>query len=528
MRRILLLIVIFCSFNGASLAQKFHWTYVQIPQDSIFPLSLTFFDSLHGTLGAVTTTYYHREQVIYFQTTDGGKNWKRIINDFIGDSLGYFSDSWGSQLSQSPVVYGSLARRYIYKRFVTDTIFMGEIVHSSDFGQSWRIPYISKAHSFYPLRAFDPYNLVVYDINAGTIYQTTNSGNSYSPLFDSTYYYSIYHRQLDPHYAHYLEMSIAWGNTLSFDNSDRFHWTVALERVHEYPTHPPLHRLGLQTLVTENFGKTWKEYITDIPGQDTLGRVGGTLQYIKETPNLYYFTGERGEGTRAWEGNFLNADYGDAMLGINWMYSTDYGKSWEFNRQYGDRRRAYEAVKQNEIWITTRPETSTRKNDPATIIARTTDNGLTWQEDRLTLNNDGLWDGRMLTFTDPRHGWLAATDARGIYGNHIYIFRYDAAEQILSASEGNVTVKEPNPQFLFIYPNPSQIDVHLEVLENREIKKVEIYNLIGRQEYPPYTLQANIASVDVRNLPSGNYITRVTYLYNGNINSYSMPLIVQH
>ena len=541
MRKLIISVAMLCCLSQVAPTQtlsKLHWTYVQIPGDSLFPTFLTFYDSLHGYVGVYEARSYSDSNYtpfakhFYFETTDGGKSWVKITdtlfsNTYIKDSIVYVGTGMGFHRNP-PVVYANLRSRYAVTLGPRHPQFYNKPVHSFDSGKTWQGKGEDiQMSDYFPLQAFDPYNLVVFDGDSGILHQTTNSGGTYSRIGDSTYLYSLYHLQLDSNYGDYGKYSSDWGTDLSFDNSDRFHWTVTVNRQYEFVTHPRNHPLSLQMLVSENFGRSWKEYLTDIPGQDTLGRTAGTLQYIKGTPNLYYFTGERGEGFREYGTRLSIGDYGDAMLGISWMYSTDYGKSWEIYRQYGETRRGFEAVKQNEVWITARPASSKHTSDPATVIARTTDNGKTWEEDTRTLTNDGIWDARIVTFSDPNHGWIAASDGTAIGGNHhTYIFRYDASEQGNNSVEGLQT--ELNQVYLKIYPNPALSDVHLLLPTTKPIQKVEFFNLMGRQDYPPYQLQGNIATVDVRNLPIGTYITRVSYLYKGYTGDFTLPFIVQH
>ena len=78
--------------------------------------------------------------------------------------------------------------------------------------------------------------------------------------------------------------------------------------------------------------------------------------------------------------------------------------------------------------------------------------------------------------------------------------------------------------FYKIYPNPSNEKVNLKVFKSMIISKVEFYNMTGQKIEVPYTLNSNIATVDVHNLISGCYITRVYQSFG----IYTLPLIVRH
>ena len=83
-------------------------------------------------------------------------------------------------------------------------------------------------------------------------------------------------------------------------------------------------------------------------------------------------------------------------------------------------------------------------------------------------------------------------------------------------------------KFLKIYPNPSSSSVHLEMLPWFTAKGVEIYNLLGIKISCETTLVENGANVNVRSLPNGTYIARVSYTTEKVNGTFTLPLIVYH
>lgn len=81
---------------------------------------------------------------------------------------------------------------------------------------------------------------------------------------------------------------------------------------------------------------------------------------------------------------------------------------------------------------------------------------------------------------------------------------------------------------LNIFPNPSNNAVHLQLDNLKYVSKVEFYDLLGRSYYPPYTLEGNIATINVKNLPIGTYIVRVGFRNKEYDGTFTLPLIVQH
>lgn len=540
MLRLLVYLVSFL-FPIASTARLPVWRNAKLtlPASShLAPVSLTFSDSLHGILVIANDSIIvdktspefgrARDTMYYFATADGGKTWTIFYDTLLvpgrGGEATFTRHNPNVLLPGDGISYISVQSPLYPSNSTTGNT---AIVRSPDGGDSWQsiTGATGKRLASYPLvHAFSQNNILVLD-DSLILWNSYDGGRTFrTRMGDMTYRQTV-----SPSFG---QNNRGQALDISFDNSDALHWTVAVNR--QSDTDVTGSPMGLWTLLSSNFGTTWKAFHTEIPGERPDLRIEGTLQYIKGTPSVYYFTCRDREGGP----DFVNTwrrgeywDYGTPLYGIDWMYSSDYGATWVSQNAYSTTRRAFEAVADSEVWITRRASGDTLHHEPAYIIARTTDNGTTWEEDgtTLTIETEQL-DGRMLTFTDPKHGWLAAVGRQspdGYQGNDIYVFRYNANEQPLSTEldGGPNSILE---NFLRIYPNPSASEVRLEVHSPFLAERVEFYDMLGRQVFPKYRLESNAAVVDVSRLPSASYIAVVVYSFAGSSAQVALPLMVQH
>jgi hypothetical protein len=488
---------------------------------------------------------------------DGGRTWRRITDTSVasifgtmdvqhigGCDGGTFGGGGGQMLMPSahrwflsnPSPPESTTGGFGFEPY----IHYGLLFRSIDQGQSWAPTGTWKASASSarvhptPIAALSGDYLLAEDPN-GRLILSGDGGNTFSrTVMDSVFRREIWPNRRVDSVGEVID-SISFPGIYIFDNSDLYHWTLIPWNGVSVDSTSKVR--GLHVLTSSNFGTTWEIHHAPVAGSGREGlSENGFLQFLKGTPKVYFVpTGS--ESTRL-EGDaypcyscFGVSDsfkISHSPLNITWMYSTDYGASWTFYTQYAALRRAFEVVQNDEVWITRRSANARSILDPAFILSRTSDNGVTWEEDSSTLR--GLeaekLDGRIITFSDPRHGWIAATagdpDAGG---RHVFILRYDASEQ----PAGVEYTQNEFTKFLYkIYPNPSAQDVHLQIFAPRVVSKVEIYDLLGRQLYPPYTLEGNRATVKVLYLTEGTYITRLSYQYGDYSGTYTLPLIVQH
>jgi hypothetical protein len=61
------------------------------------------------------------------------------------------------------------------------------------------------------------------------------------------------------------------------------------------------------------------------------------------------------------------------------------------------------------------------------------------------------------------------------------------------------------------YPNPAQEEVDLELFHDNTVNKIEFYDLLATPVFPDYHIERTTAVVNVRNIPPGVYMIKVTY-----------------
>ncbi len=493
----IVLLLIFLRSSGASTP---HWTKVSVSVDSLNPSSLVFFDSLHGYLGGFIPHDSHvlatpdRRQMLWFETTNGGRSWTALTDTLL------LSDS-GSYI---PFLFPSMLFPSLIDRFIFTGNYKGNyddirrILHSKNAGKNWQIeqewsyPNSHATDALYFLSALSAYNLFAYNADDGRIYQSSNGGRTFPVRYSDT----TYRNSIMPFYP--LDSSVAL-SSISLCHNDPVHWTVTLNRNSNKKI-----PLGLQTLVTSNAGIKWQTYNTPIPQERSAYRINGTLQAIRNTATVFYFTGYYREGLRdvnVYENWLLSTP----MYGINYLSSSDYGVHWDFHREFGNSRRGYEAVGEKELWMTVANTDSLTEYDYAHKIIHTLDNGATWEVDSTTLTQETeKYDGRIVTFSDPRHGWIAAID----HTKHTYIYRYDASEQ---GSESVAEASLEYNDYCKLYPNPATEELSLQTLWFQQIKKLVCYDMLGRQHDLSYTTNNNTAKLSVKNLLPGCYIIEVIH-----------------
>jgi hypothetical protein len=315
------------------------------------------------------------------------------------------------------------------------------------------------------------------------------------------------------------------------ETSDPLHWTAVVYRTPGgFPPDDSIseNRMfpnGLRTLVTSNAGKSWQLFNTQLPYSSHLP-LEGLLQYIKGTSHLYYFSnyGQEGFFNTEWDlftdpptlKTYMNMSR--PMHGINFCYSSDYGKTWKIDTTFGQRRRGFEAVQKDELWFTL-PRTETgRDDDPAYILARTTDGGVSYAFDTTTLTHfEQKLDGRIITFSDPRHGWIVAT---GDNHKDLYILRYDANEQPKSVEED--IYKGYYGLHYTLYPNPANGTATLNLYRELHPTEIKAFSVLGAEIPIGYRMDGSTIELNVRHLPIGHYTLRVRHNWGVSI----IPLVV--
>jgi hypothetical protein len=287
---------------------------------------------------------------------------------------------------------------------------------------------------------------------------------------------------------------------------DFIHWTYAL---YDYGT--PINEPGLSTLVSVDDLKTWSKYNYKISSNEDKS-VYGNLQSIKGTSNVFYILGHNGGSSAHASSPF------DVRLGVSFLFSSDYGKSWTPNYSFGHRRRGFYAISDKEIWMTVSSKDTLYYNGIADWIVHSIDGGATWDIDSTTLNiqDVGKFDGKYLAFYDKGHGWLSA-----MANGNGYVFRFtDTSKTSVEKIEHSLDYVR---QVFKIYPNPSNEKVNLLVGADKKILSIRLYDILGKEYIPSYTLtKTNEAVVDLQSIPSGVYLVKLQNQYQ----YYTLPMVV--
>jgi hypothetical protein len=85
-----------------------------------------------------------------------------------------------------------------------------------------------------------------------------------------------------------------------------------------------------------------------------------------------------------------------------------------------------------------------------------------------------------------------------------------------------------------IYPNPSSLETHFSLNADFSFESIGIFDILGRKYFPNYTLEKNIITCDVHDLPRGIYLARLNVMGATVWSSierpgtFTLPFLVQH
>ncbi len=220
--------------------------------------------------------------------------------------------------------------------------------------------------------------------------------------------------------------------------------------------------------------------------------------------------------------------------------STNYGKDWNANRSFLNYTREMVATSSDDIWMTTLTKpfandtvmvfgrylkdtlingTNTQVLDSgwhieinslirskninmyASHIVHSTDGGNNWDIDSVSLHDPeiGEYDSRFIRSTDPNHLWVGA-----MKNGFTYVFRYKAPA-VNAVIEDIPPADYPN--FINIFPNPSNDKVKVALWRNAGIKQIRIFDILGREiSAPTKQLTQSSFELDVSLVSAGPYI----------------------
>ncbi len=552
---IIIFLIMYCLLSVESFSQpplNYVWKKVHISSDSLRPNWISFIDSTTGYFCASIKQNspdqiyfpHYVYKTIFFQTVNGGMDWS-IMQDTLFNQPYLLNGTVFTHSPFRPYFFPSLNDNYIYMPIfdtsvkIIDTIYAkgDTLINTSrnwfarrNNGGVWRVdkkdPWGNSPNS---------YNILCYALGGKDLLFYCDTGSLRNRIvrsYDGGQ--SIQYLSSDEFFARVLRPDTVGDNKdaeaqFFIEASDPLHWTVIINRgrgVLDTTTEYKLFPRGLRTLVTSNAGKSWSLHSTIITNEDDIP-LQGNMQYIKGTPHLYYFSG----WSHIAEG-FLDPDWNlqkdppelsyynlaRPMLGINVCYSSDYGKTWKIDTTFGQRRRGFEAVQKDELWFTLPKKETGRDDDPAYILARTTDGGVSYAFDTTTLTHfEQKLDGRIITFSDPRHGWIVAT---GDNHKDLYILRYDANEQPKSVEDE--LFKGYYGVHYTLYPNPARETATLDLYKYFMMEDLKAYNILGAEVPLRYHIEGSKVELDVRDLPIGHYTLRVKHNWGISV----IPLVV--
>jgi hypothetical protein len=95
-----------------------------------------------------------------------------------------------------------------------------------------------------------------------------------------------------------------------------------------------------------------------------------------------------------------------------------------------------------------------------------------------------------------------------VTGNHggtdAWIVKLNPAGSSVASFSGSSGFTHP-------FPNPASTDMSLRLYQSIPIKQIRFYSLIGEECFPDYRIDGNTLTADIRTLPAGIYIVRVSY-----------------
>jgi hypothetical protein len=538
--RFFLLLLLFCWQLDArsSFAKNPHWESVFLPiNDTIIPISLVFADSLHGYFYAVrpeTRLGAHRSDGIplLFATTDGGKKWtNRNAEQIFKTELTLDTNiGGGAHFASYPYITLPTSNSITLPNYFVSYKDLG-FYTSLDNGLSWSfarsnpaIMRLGNEEAKY-LGAIDTKTHLILHIDTGSKVEFWISRDMGMTFVDKRSPDSILVNGLRDRSGN-TGVEFA-PNHFSFSKHDDLHWIITTSDSDNF-----ISQLGkafditrpfkITSLLTSDGGRHWEKY------QNTLAHFPSIYGYLLDTKYLrntsYVYMTTSGSEGYLWFGggrdsifNFASASQSidsrspDAKYyWANYVFSSDSGKTWIEDTSYAPRRRGFEPAAPGDVWCTI-TKADTLKNDAmmATEIIHTTDFGASWSIDSTSLfvPDFGPFDGRIVTFSDPRHGWIYGRSKD--YKTSV-IFRY--VEDDNAFAPYIPTFNETYRTYLQLYPDPATSSITFKTVVIYPIENVEISDMLGRRYTCPFKTNQELktAEVDVRGLSAGCYVGRIT------------------
>ncbi|HEY6171216.1 MAG TPA: T9SS type A sorting domain-containing protein [Candidatus Kapabacteria bacterium] len=105
-----------------------------------------------------------------------------------------------------------------------------------------------------------------------------------------------------------------------------------------------------------------------------------------------------------------------------------------------------------------------------------------------------------------------------VVGNNSDEFhRIDHWIVMLESSTSSIESGKGGSNFAHAYPNPSSDNVQFFVGDSEQVTDVQFFTVMGQQVTPTYTLLDNVLTADLRGLPNGSYVARISHKGNDGI-----------
>lgn len=499
-----------------------HWKAVRIPQDSIRPILLKFSDSLTGYFcGAVPVPHEGSStgawlRYSWYRTMDGGRSWVPIDfgglfvvepNGFDGLTNSNLS-AYGNKVILNPrsystndstkvlIVSTNRGASWIEQASEPENI-LNWLEFKATFADNYHIgtaDYPAIGNPRLPVETFDGGKTFQYIEGDETFRQATT---------DTTDKGDLVRRDID----------------LACSTPDK--WTAFILG----------DTLGLKTLITTNGGSTWTLHRFYLPDDSSFSlkfrqHWDSEPHFIRKTSSLYlpmlpYYSAYYFPAYKLSEvySNRTFFKLSNAKP-YSYLYSSDYGATWEAETTFHKRKVAFEAVAPGEVWMTLWRYENLPKGVYADVIAHTTDYGKTWEVDSTTLHPREFspHDGAIICFTDRNHGWIAGANEYGTT-----IFRYIPAE---ASADTRVKLSEYNTSIL--RPNPAGQSFTARLALYLRLQRIEIYDVLGRNYPCPFKLhEDNTATVDCSGLAPGYYFVKMVVRDGSREKNITRPIAVQ-
>ncbi len=366
------------------------------------------------------------------------------------------------------------------------------------------------------LLAYDAKDMFYYQEDSALIYRSLDSGRSFSYLLGDDAFRNSLVYYADTGHTEKFNASV------TFNSRSPFHWTFFVSRPGIKKDSilegrfPP----GIRTLVTTNGGKTFAVHTTPYPNNadstDYSGAIRGFGQYDPLTQSQLFYFGAYGSEGRDATPNWVYGGHNDdqSPFYVNYAYSDDDGRTWKFVSDFVRRRHAYEPIRPGEVLLSlTERDINIRTqppSPPAYILARTTNNGSSWEYDSTALTRFEKLDGRIITSIGPRFVWIAAR-----LNEKTYLMRLKSELMSVESDIESRPLRGGYGYHYTLYPNPASESVTLDFYREIMIHDIQAINIIGAGR--PLS-----AEIDIRQLPIGHYTLHIRHSWGRSI----IPLVV--